>query len=72
MQIQQRFNFNIDLTSNALIANFFLPAGIDTKVGKTNHPISPDCDKIMDLRGRFGFDDGYKTSGACRDGDQSR
>jgi len=23
-------------------------------------------------RGRFGFDDGYKTSGACRDGDQSR
>jgi len=31
-----------------------------------------DYAKLTTLWGRFGFDDGYKTSGACRDGDQSR
>ena len=30
-----------------------------------------DCDKIV-LWGRSGFDADYKTSGACRDGGESR
>jgi len=30
------------------------------------------CVKLILLRGRSGFDAGYKTCGACRDGDQSR
>ena len=30
-----------------------------------------DCDKVV-LWGRSGFDADYKTSGACRDGGESR
>ena len=57
-----RFNFNYSLSFiQQQLLNLGLVAVLFAPTVIDFHP-----------RGRSGFDAGYKTSGACRDGDQSR